>query len=419
MRILFVAASYPPHEIGGWAQLTRDFREALQERGHNTAVLCSNYKAADSECGSQVYRRLYLETDPDGYYDMASFLGMRWRKEQDSLREFRTIAKEFCPDVILINEMWNLSRAIPWQAEQLYPNRVVYYVADTWPHSPSVHENFWRMPAHRPLRRFPKKLLGVGALGLLHLEQMSHPLRMARVICVSQTLKEIIVANLRLPAAEIQVIRNGIDLALFSPRIAIEHEDGTVPAFSLLYAGSVSPEKGVETTIEAMNKLNHQAHTPPFELTILGAGHHEYRAFLERLVATYGLDKQVRFAERVGREQMPKTLCEFDVLLFPSLVREGLPRIVVEAMASGLGVLGTATGGSRELLQDGETGLTFEPGNPTSLAQQINRWSTEPLLRRQIRRKARRFVEQWYDFRKNVDELEEYLTGVSRSQNEY
>ena len=72
-----------------------------------------------------------------------------------------------------------------------------------------------------------------------------------------------------------------------------------------------------------------------------------------------GLDSKIRFVGQVDRYEMPSVMIEHDVLVFPSVWEEPLARVVQEAMASGLVVIGTVTGGTAEILRDGVTGLTF------------------------------------------------------------
>ena len=106
-------------------------------------------------------------------------------------------------------------------------------------------------------------------------------------------------------------------------------------------------------------------------MTLVGSGHPDYEAFLRDLVERERLQDFVTFHEPVSKDEMPAVLQQFDVLIFPSIYEEPLARMTQEAMASGLVVVGTTTGGTKEILRDGETGLTFAPEDADGLAEQV------------------------------------------------
>jgi glycosyltransferase involved in cell wall biosynthesis len=145
------------------------------------------------------------------------------------------------------------------------------------------------------------------------------------------------------------------------------------------------------------------------QLSIFGSGHPDYEKHLQNQVKDRGLSDQVVFGGRVPREEMPALLRKYDVLLFPSTWEEPLARITQEAMASGLVVVGTLTGGTGELLVEGETGLTFPKEGPEELARQIVRLQEDPRLLRQLSKRGRKEVKERFDIRRTVSEIEQHL----------
>ena len=144
-------------------------------------------------------------------------------------------------------------------------------------------------------------------------------------------------------------------------------------------------------------------------MTLVGSGHPDYEARLKQQIAEANLADHVILAGRVPRAEMPDLLRKFDVLVFPSIWEEPLARMMQEGMAAGLVVIGTLTGGSGELLVEGETGLTFAPEDAAGLAQQIVRLRDEPELRIQLAQTGRDRVLAQFDIERMIDEIEAYL----------
>ena len=108
-------------------------------------------------------------------------------------------------------------------------------------------------------------------------------------------------------------------------------------------------------------------------------------------------------------------LRECDVCIFPSQWDEPLARAMQEAMACGLVVVGTTTGGSKELLVEGRTGLTFEPEDSDGLARQLCRVVGDPALRARLARAGRRAVVARFGLDRMIDQLEGALRQVVAS----
>jgi glycosyltransferase involved in cell wall biosynthesis len=88
--------------------------------------------------------------------------------------------------------------------------------------------------------------------------------------------------------------------------------------------------------------------------------------------------------------------------------------VIVEAMASGVVVVGTPVGGAAEILVDGENALTFTPDDPASLASQLKRLIESPELRGRLARSARQAAVDKFDIRRMTAEIETYLQGITQ-----
>jgi glycosyltransferase involved in cell wall biosynthesis len=167
--------------------------------------------------------------------------------------------------------------------------------------------------------------------------------------------------------------------------------------------------KGVHTAIEAMARLVNKRRINQITLTLVGSGHPDYEEFLRDLVERERLHDFVIFHKSVPKDQMPVILQQFDVLIFPSIYEEPLARTTQEAMAAGLVVVGTTTGGTKEILRDGETGFTFAPEDPDALAEQVTRLITDPDLRHLLAQAGRQTVLENFTLDRMVQQIEDYL----------
>ena len=107
--------------------------------------------------------------------------------------------------------------------------------------------------------------------------------------------------------------------------------------------------------------------------------------------------------------EMPEIYRKHDALLFTSEWAEPFALTPLEAMASGLPVIGTTTGGSREIFRHRDNALTYTAGNPEELAERIIELASSPALRVRIAETGRAEVRNNYSLPAIVDQIETYL----------
>jgi glycosyltransferase involved in cell wall biosynthesis len=407
MRILFLSNFYPPARPGGYQQLCQEVAEQLTARGHTIAVLTSRHEQEKASLDEQgVYRVLHLEGDLHYYQPLDFLANWKGRYEQNLLLCQKVVA-EFKPELVFVWGMWAMSQGIAALLEGLMPGRVVYYLADYWPAAVDMHTAYWSTSTRRLLTRVPKRVMGTLARSML--DKTTWPeLKFQHVICVSQALRDNLV-NEGVPIEHARVIYNGINVTHFERGM---RHNRTYKPLKLLYAGQIVIHKGVHTAIEAMSLLRNEFSAKQINLTIIGSGHPDYEASLQALVARESLQEYVFFQGARSRDQMPETLAEFDVLVFPSIYEEPLARMTQEAMFSGLIVVGTTTGGSKEILVEGENGLTFAPEDAAGLAQQIARLVGDGELCRRLADAGHRTIEANFTLDRMITEIEDYLLEV-------
>ena len=145
------------------------------------------------------------------------------------------------------------------------------------------------------------------------------------------------------------------------------------PRFAL-YAGRITPEKGIGTLIEAA------AAAPDVPVAAAGEG-----PLLARLRAS-----SIQHLGMLDREGMDRAMAEAAFTIIPSESHENLPYGVIESLAAGKPVIATEVGGLPEVVRDGETGLIIPPASPDALAEALRRLWSDPGLTKRLGENALR-----------------------------
>ncbi len=134
-----------------------------------------------------------------------------------------------------------------------------------------------------------------------------------------------------------------------------------------------------------------------------------YAESLRRAVREQHLGKRVRFLGTLPDARASMACC--DVIVMPS-VNETLGLVLIEAMQMGVPVIGTNAGGVREIIANGETGLTYPPGNEAELTRCLARLATDPQLAAGLGRAGQAFAQEHYDPDRHLDRLEKILSSA-------
>ena len=182
-------------------------------------------------------------------------------------------------------------------------------------------------------------------------------------ITVSQSLHDECLRD-GVPSESVTVVHNGV------PGICPARTSVPVPGgrWTIGMVALMRPRKGLEIVLDALAMLRQNGHDVilrcigPFETA-------DYEAEIEERIVRLGLQASV---ERQGFTQdVPAALAKLDAMVLPSLYGEGLPMVVLEAMAAGLPVVATAVEGTPEAIRHGQEGLLAQPRDPHSLAEAI------------------------------------------------
>ncbi len=186
------------------------------------------------------------------------------------------------------------------------------------------------------------------------------------------------------PAASIEVIPNGVDLARFQPAQSLNQ--GADRTFRILCVARLVERKGIEDLIHAAAVLRQQRQN--FKLIFVGRGDKE--AELKAHVANAGLQPWVEFRGVVLHHFMPAVYTDADIFVLPSL-NEGMSNAVLEAMAAGLPIITTYTGGTAELLRG--NGIIIPKQSSDAIAKAILELWNDDVLRRTMGERSRKIAE--------------------------
>lgn len=207
---------------------------------------------------------------------------------------------------------------------------------------------------------------------------------------------------------QVRLLHFGLDLDRFGPR-HLDRSGEAARGFSIAFAGRLLPMKGIDTLLRAVASLPDDV-----TLTLIGGG--PLREELEDLVAELGLRGRVEFETAIASDEMPRRLAGFDALVLPSRTtrrwKEQFGKVLVEAMASGIPVIGSSSGAIPEVVDD--AGLIFPEGDASILAEQLGRLRSDPELWAKLRarglERAREFAATGFALR--VHDLLRAMVGL-------
>ncbi len=219
--------------------------------------------------------------------------------------------------------------------------------------------------------------------------------RAARVIAVSRDQASAWTDRGLLPARMVSVVPNGVELP---PRRDRTAEPG-FPFLRLGTAAVLREGKGIDVLLRAFARVVKAA--PGVTLSIAGDG--PLRESLQREADSLGLGSAVHWLGY--RDDVSALVSSFDVFVHPALF-DALPTAILEAMAAGVPVVASATGGIPEIVTDGVDGLLVPPGDAQGLAAAILRLGNHRTLMREMGQMARARIEAEFSAERWVERLE-------------
>ncbi len=200
--------------------------------------------------------------------------------------------------------------------------------------------------------------------------------RAQRIVPLFDELGTLMTDRWGIPATKITTIQMGFDIDIFNPtRPGMALREAVDVERYCLFVGSLEPRKGPDLLIEAMTEVD------DLGCVFVGAG--PLRRRLERRVNELGLKDRVVFVGPLAPLELGIVVAEAEMLVLPS-VSEGLPIVIIEAMACAIPVIATRLPGPCSLVDDWETGLLVKPGDTGQLTMALRCLARDPELRQRM-----------------------------------
>ncbi len=208
----------------------------------------------------------------------------------------------------------------------------------------------------------------------------------------------------------IQVIYHGLELEQFQRQQEIKN-----PVFTILAVGRLVPQKGFDVLLAACQLL--RADNLEFRCVIIGTG--PLLPQLQNQIDRLKLRDQIEMLGALPHEQVLSWMNRTQVMAVPSVIaanqdRDGIPNVLIEAMALHLPVIATKVSGIPEVVHDLVTGILIEPNQPRALAAAITHLYHHPELREALAQQGRLLVEEQFDIHKNIERVAQIYHEIER-----
>ncbi len=365
MNLLLINYEYPPIG-GGAANATWNLATALNESGNHVTVLTAAYrdlKGWRNENGVNVFR----------------CRAIRKKQATSTILEMLSFVVSAALTLPRIVKSKNIEGVI---AFFLFPCGPLGLIAHF----------FYRIPYLVSLRG--GDVPGTEP-GLSRIHRLLMPIRKlvyrksAGVIANSIGLKAL---AQKCDDVEIDVIPNGVDTEFFQPA-SLRQETGT-PAFQFLFVGRFQPQKNLSFFFHRIAELCGKT-SVPFVIHMVGEG--PQKGKLEKLAQTLGINDKIQWHGWLEPFHLREMYQSADCLVLPSLY-EGMPNVILEAMACGVPILASRVEGNVDLVKDGHTGYVFKPNSPQAFRSAFNAMVDMPEKTKQMGRNARQFVDGHFNW---------------------
>ena len=367
-RILVVNNLFPPQELGGYGRLLADFSHLLRARRHEVHVLSSDTSYLGDKPGQEpgVERSLRLFGGWEGGRTRTGEASEIRECTAHNQRVMKTVLDTYRPQLCLLGNIDFLGPSI---IDMLLAAKI-----------PVLHHLGNASPGYIPADS-PKD------------------------------------ARYRLAAASVWLARKVLGAGYSFPQVDVIYPGAVVQEFDsnelpnrdilrIAYASIVLPYKGAHVLVAALAELHRRG--VPFSCTIAGTStDQKFVDGLKSTVANVGMEAKVAFVGFLDRPRLKQLFSTHNVLAFPSQFEEPFGISQVEAMAAGMVVVSSGTGGASEVVEDEVSGLLVPAGSSAALAAALaglreddERWQ---VLAQAGRERARKV----FDIRRSVDQIEE------------
>ena len=401
LNLLLVADVSIARIIGGAERVLYEESTRLAKKEHTIRVLTRKlpYHHSDVENISGVEEHRYNFQEKLFPFFFKSIMS-------DCRKAFRILEEDFPFDIINFHQPFSALGVLSLTDSRRVP--CVYAC-----HSLSFEEYISRTPVpSNPIKRILHHLQ-VSARKSLEQTVLK---KSDQLVVLSEFTREKLERTYGLAPSKMSVIPGGVDLERFRPpteKAQIRTRmDFPQDKFILFTVRNLVPRMGLENLISAFKIV--QNGNRDVLLVIGGEGPLELA--LKNQVNQCGLEDSVQFAGYILDEELPSYYQMADLFILPTTELEGFGLVTVEAIASGLPVLGTQVGGTREILTKLGSDYLFDDSTPQSIAKGIlgalNGWATNETAYKDVSENCRKVAEQHYSWDNHVSRLEDLFYSM-------
>jgi glycosyltransferase involved in cell wall biosynthesis len=391
MKVVILTKRTLAHGFGGVEAYVHHLARAAAALGHDVVVLATAHpdaRAADAVSG---YRVEYLAGTAPGVYSDAF-----WRISADAVRRHAPY------DLLYSTNLAGYGAAlagVPRPHVAWCTGRTLGHLRSEWHDRAGI----------RALAGYPK-----AALALLYYAALERRLyrRLDGIVAEDDGT----CAALRRRGWPVRLVHTGVDTGEFRPHAGVRAQTRDwlgIPrdAEVLFMAAAVNRQKGIALGVDVFDRL--AASRPRLHLVVAGDGP-ERRALEARARRGHG-GARVRFVGAVPEGSMSRYHAAADVLLYPTRRTEGVPRAILEGMATGLVVVATDRGGVRTAVRDGDTGVLLPRPAIGLLERAVAGLLADPARRRALADRALAVAREEFDLHGTVSAVLETAGAGGRA----
>ena len=387
--------------LGGAERVLYEESTRLARRGHAVRVLTRRlpYHESDVENINGVEEHRYNFQEKNFPFFFKSIMS-------DCRRTFRSLEGNFPFDIINFHQPFSALGVLSSTSIRRVP--LVYTC-----HSLSFEEYISRSPTPGNPINWLLHRLQIRARKNIEQKVLK---RSDLIVVLSEYTRKKLQQTYGLSSSKVSVIPGGVDLERFKPptdkaRIRARL-DLPEDKFILFTVRNLVPRMGLENLISAFEIVQNGRR----DLLLIIGGEGPLEPRLKEQVRRCGVEEFVRFAGYIPDQDLPAYYQMADLFILPTTELEGFGLVTVEALASGLPVLGTPVGGTREILTKLGADYLFDDSTPESMAtgilKALNDWGKDSSAYKAISKTCRQIAEEHYSWENHVSELEELLRSM-------
>lgn len=385
MNILMVTDSLFPDEPGGASRFVDELSHQLHRRGYNICILTRRINNLLPE--NEIKENIRIER-----FDFNPEQGIKGGIKGMVNLHFlsKKILNENKFNLILFNQPLST-----WGFNLLGKNKEI----------PSIY--IFYSPWHREYEINTGKK-GLGSILRRFMEKRAI-LASQMAVTLSEYMKEIVVKIHQIPQGFVRIIPGGVDVEKFKPAVEKElvREKLEIPTnrFILLTVRRLVPRMGLDKLILVMNELRKEYSN----IILFIGGEGFFDEYLKGLVKQLKLEEYVRFLGFVDEEKLKLLYQASDLFILPTTELEGFGLVTLEALSSGLPVLGTPVGGTVEILKKFNGDFLFSSAEVSSILERIRRYLKNRDRVKDLSKRCREFILENYSWEKIVKDWEAIL----------